>query len=145
MWLTSWLRDRIAPPHPRSRHCRQIRFRPCIEVLEGRCLPSTLTVTSTADSGPGSLRAEIAAAQSGDTIVFDPSIAGTMIQLTSGELVINKSLDIEWQGAGPLTVSGHNRRGRRRRRRYSDAAVSCHAPAACRPRTHRPKDAPRPH
>jgi hypothetical protein len=71
-------------------------------VLEGRDMPSTLSVTTYADSGPGSLRAEIAAAKSGDTIVFDPSLAGTTIGLTSGELVINKSLTIH----GPETISG---------------------------------------
>jgi hypothetical protein len=65
-----------------------------------------LTVTSAADSGPGSLRSEIALAQSGDTIDFDPSLAGQTITLTSGELAITKSLDIEGLGANLLTVSG---------------------------------------
>jgi hypothetical protein len=73
-----------------------------LEALEGRNLPSTLTVTTNADSGPGSLRADIAAAQNGDTIVFDPSVAGTTITLTSGELLINKNLTI----SGPETISG---------------------------------------
>jgi hypothetical protein len=97
MWPTLWPRRRQTPC---SR--RPARYRPCIQVLEGRCLPSTLTVTTNADSGPGSLRAEIAAAQSGDTIVFAPSVAGTTITLTSGELLINKSLTIQ----GPETISG---------------------------------------
>jgi hypothetical protein len=52
------------------------RYRPRLETLEDRCLPSTLTVSSTADSGPGSLRDTLAAAQSGDTIVFDRSLDG---------------------------------------------------------------------
>jgi hypothetical protein len=46
---------------------------PRLEVLEGRALPSTLSVTTLRDSGvagDGSLRGEIAAAQSGDTITF---------------------------------------------------------------------------
>src|SRR5262245_28710570 len=47
-----------------------------LEALEDRTVPSTLTATSAADSGPGSLRAEIAAAQSGDTINFAPSLQG---------------------------------------------------------------------
>jgi hypothetical protein len=78
-------------------------------VLEDRRLPSTLTVTNTADSGAGSLRDAIAAAQAGDTIDFDPSLNGQTLQLTSGELVINKSLDIEGPGQGqlPVTVSGN--------------------------------------
>jgi hypothetical protein len=88
---------------PRGRP-RPARYRPCIEVLEGRWLPSTLTVTSAADSGPGSLRAEIAAAQSGDTIVFAPSLALNIITLTSGELTINKSLTIDALGDSRGTV-----------------------------------------
>jgi hypothetical protein len=67
-----------------------------------------LTVTSAADSGPASLRSEIALAQSGDTIDFDPSLAGQTITLTGGELAIAKSLDIEGLGADQLTVSGNH-------------------------------------
>jgi hypothetical protein len=44
-------------------------------VLEDRTALSVLTVLNTADSGVGSLRDTIATAQSGDTIVFDPSLA----------------------------------------------------------------------
>jgi hypothetical protein len=76
-------------------------------VLEGRSLPSTLTVMTTADSGPGSLRADIAAAQSGDTINFDPGLNGQTITLTSGELAISKSLTIEGPGVSQLAVSGN--------------------------------------
>jgi hypothetical protein len=81
---------------------------PQLEVLEDRTVPSMLTVTSTADSGSGSLRAEIAAAQSSDTISFAPNLSGQTITLTSGELAINKSLDIEGLGAKQLTISGNN-------------------------------------
>ena len=34
----------------------------------------TITVTSTADSGPGSLRQALESAQPGDTITFDPTV-----------------------------------------------------------------------
>src|SRR5207237_9801889 len=81
---------------------------PRLEALEDRTVPSTLIVTSPADSGTGSLRAEIAAAQSGDTIDFAPSLAGQTITLTSGELAINTSLNIEGLGADELTISGNN-------------------------------------
>jgi hypothetical protein len=81
---------------------------PRLEILEDRTVPSTLTVTSAADSGTGSLRAEIAAAHSGDTIRFAPSLAGQTITLTRGELAITKNLDIEGLGTSKLAVSGNN-------------------------------------
>src|SRR5262249_45194004 len=83
MWFSSWLRNQTSnrAPKGRAQH-RPPRFRPRLEALEDRSLPSTLTVLNSADSGPGSLRAEITAAQNGDTIVFDPSLAGQTINLT---------------------------------------------------------------
>jgi len=76
-----------------------------VQTLESRRLLSALTVTTAADSGAGSLRAEIAAAHSGDTINFAASVRGT-ITLTSGELVVNKSLDFEGPGVKKLAISG---------------------------------------
>ena len=77
--------------------------------LVGFLIPSssraaTITVTSTADSGAGSLRDAIAAASSGDTINI--SVTGT-ITLTS-TLTIAKSLTISGPGASNLAVSGNN-------------------------------------
>jgi hypothetical protein len=108
MSLFSWLHKRMAsrPQMPRSARKATARFRPQLEVLAGRCLPSTLAVTSTADSGPGSLRYEIAAAKNKDTIVFAPSLDGQTITLTSGELDLTKNLTIQGPGAGQLTISG---------------------------------------
>src|SRR4051812_3818834 len=71
------------------------RFSARLESLENRCLFSTLTVTTIQDGGAGSLRANIAAAQNGDTIVFDSGLADQTISLSGGELVINKSLSIQ--------------------------------------------------
>jgi hypothetical protein len=51
-----------------------------------------ITVTSNADSGAGSLRTAIASANSGDEITFN---TGMTITLTSGQLIVNKSLTIE--------------------------------------------------
>jgi len=65
---------------------------------------NTLTVTSTADSGPGSLRQALADANSGDTIQFAPALNGQSIALTSGELVIDKNITISGPGPGQLTV-----------------------------------------
>ena len=83
-------------------------FRPWLEALESRQLLSTLTVSSASDSGSGSLRAEIAAAQSGDTIIFAGSLSGETITLTSGELEPAKNLTIQGLGAGQLTISGNS-------------------------------------
>jgi Right handed beta helix region len=106
MQLFSWLRKRMTgrPPTRRTSASKpRPSFRPRLEVLEGRDVPSTLTVTNNLDSGTGSLRAEIAAAKNGDTNVFAPSLNGQTITLTSGQLVT-----IQGPGAGQLTVSGNN-------------------------------------
>jgi hypothetical protein len=63
-------------------------------------------VTNTNDSGPGSLRYDIAAANPGDTITFAPSLAGQTITLTGGELLITARLTIKGPGANLLAVSG---------------------------------------
>jgi hypothetical protein len=76
-----------------------------LEALEDRSLPSILTVTSTADSGTGSLRAALAAAADGDTIVF--ALPGpSTIQLTSGSLTVNAQVSIVGLGASALTIQG---------------------------------------
>lgn len=70
----------------------------------------TFTVTTLADSGPQSLRAAIAAANSAagaDTITFQSGLTGT-ITLSSGQLQIDDTLAIQGPGASTLTVSGNN-------------------------------------
>lgn len=110
MSLTRWLADRLdlssQPASARKVPARRM-FRPRLEALEHRWVPSTLTVTSIADKGAGSLRADIAAAHSGDTIVFAPGLDGQTITLKS-ELLVNKSLTVTGPGAGLLAVSGNN-------------------------------------
>ncbi|MDB9513353.1 DUF4347 domain-containing protein, partial [Kamptonema animale CS-326] len=79
------------------------------EVLAGyKGALATLTVSNNNDSGAGSLRAAIASATSGDTIVFAPSLANQTIVLTSGQLVIDKNLTIDGAAATNLTISGNN-------------------------------------
>ena len=85
-------------------------FVPRLEALEDRTLLSTFTVLNLADSGPDSLRQAVldANAHPGpDTVRFAHGLHGT-ITLTSGELAITHSLDIEGPGAHQLTVSGNH-------------------------------------
>ncbi len=84
------------------------RFLPAFDRIESRVLLSTLTVTSANDRGPGSLRAIIAAASSGDRILFAHRLATSTIRLTGGELVMDKSLDIEGPGSSLLTIDGNS-------------------------------------
>jgi hypothetical protein len=65
----------------------------------------TLTVTSTADSGAGSLRDTIAAANNGDTIQFAAALNGQTIGLNSTELLVDKDITISGPGASVLAVS----------------------------------------
>jgi hypothetical protein len=111
MSLITWLQNRTRgfAGQRRAAHRsprRQTAFRPRLEVLEGRDVPSTLTVRTLSDNGGGAtLRNEIAIAQSGDTIVFANGLTGN-IQLNQGELYINKNLDIEGPGAKNLAIKG---------------------------------------
>ncbi|MBI4752726.1 MAG: hypothetical protein HY774_29910, partial [Acidobacteria bacterium] len=61
---------------------------------------ATLTVTSGADSGAGTLRDQIVAATAGDTIVFS---GVSTVTLTTAELLINKDLTID--GGAGVTVT----------------------------------------
>ena len=65
---------------------------------------ATITVTNTNDSGAGSLRQALAAANDGDTIDF--SVSGT-ITLTTGQLVVDKNVSISGPGAANLAVNGN--------------------------------------
>ena len=65
-----------------------------------------VTVTSDADSGPGTLRDALANANSGDTIVFTLPV-GSTINLDS-TLTVTKNLEIDGTGASGLTISGQN-------------------------------------
>ncbi|MBE9061267.1 LamG domain-containing protein [cf. Phormidesmis sp. LEGE 11477] len=68
---------------------------------------SIITVTTTADSGNGSLRNAIATAKSGDTIQFSNRLANKTITLRTGQLVLDKDLTIDGGRAPGLTVSGN--------------------------------------
>ena len=71
----------------RSADRKRSTFRPTLEAMEDRWVPSTLTVLNNLDSGAGSLRAAINTANidnNGDHILFDHSLSGQTIKLTSG-------------------------------------------------------------
>jgi hypothetical protein len=113
MWIASLLRlpnrrwlDR-ANTRRRAGPLRRA-FVPRLEVLEGRTMLSTQTVLNILDNGVGSLRDAIGKAKSGDTIAFAPALDGQTITLTSDQITINKSLDIEGPGTGLLTISGND-------------------------------------
>ncbi len=65
---------------------------------------TTITVTNTNDSGPGSLRQALADANDGD--IINLAITGT-IGLTSGELLVDRSITISGPGADNLLVNGN--------------------------------------
>ena len=116
MWFPSSLRNRSQPdPGERISTARSRRrrtdFLPRLDPLERRVVLSTLTVTNNLGYGPGSLQAEIAAAQSGDTIVFAKGIGsrifvGIASDASPTEFEINKNLNIEGPGATKLAISG---------------------------------------
>src|SRR5262249_12612974 len=113
MWISQDSSERRLrlPRGSRSLASQRHQFRPRLEGLEDRTVLGTLTVLNTLDNGAGSLRDTITGAQSGDTIVFAPSLDGQTITLTSDRLVINKSLDIQGPGASLLAISGDNASG----------------------------------
>jgi hypothetical protein len=71
----------------------------------GSARAAALSVTTLNDSGAGSLRQVIADAAAGDTITF--KVHGT-ITLTSGALMIGKSLAIQGPGSNHLKISGNH-------------------------------------
>jgi hypothetical protein len=111
MWLSSLLatRPRSAPSGRRQGAPRKRPgCRPRLETLEDRWLPSQvgLTVNSLADSGPGTLRAAILAADAGnhsDKFTIGFAVTGT-IDLQTPLPDLNNSIAIQGPGASSLTV-----------------------------------------
>lgn len=70
---------------------------------------ATLTVTTSNDSGTGSLRDAISTAVSGDVIVFNPGLSNqTLTLLSTLEIPVGKSLTIDGTNAADFTISGNN-------------------------------------
>lgn len=71
---------------------------------------ATFTVTNTNDAGAGSLRQAVLdanGAAGADTITFNASVTGT-ITLTTGQISITDSVDIQGPSPASLTISGGN-------------------------------------
>ena len=68
--------------------------------------PTELVVTTLANAGEGSLREAIGLIADGGLITFDPALAGKVIGLTSGQLVINRSVTIDASAAPGVIISG---------------------------------------
>lgn len=77
-------------------------LRPSLQATE-------IQVVNNSDFDPGSLRAALFAAGSGDVITFDPILSGATITLTTGALEITDNLVIDASALDePLTISGNN-------------------------------------
>jgi beta-glucanase (GH16 family) len=68
--------------------------------------PTEIAVTSTGDSGEGSLRQALEDIAIGGTISFDPALAGSTIQLASGPLVPGSDVTIDASAAPGLSIDG---------------------------------------
>jgi hypothetical protein len=116
MRFWTWLRERIGAEQTAWRGQHKLRklpsrptprFRPRLEALEDRCVPSTLPVTSPVDdvNVQGTLRYDIAHAQSGDTILLTGAVQSGIV-LTQGELVLNQNVTITSEGNQQIMISG---------------------------------------
>jgi hypothetical protein len=119
MTTRSWTRKLFAPT-PRTVRKAAARCRPTLETLESRWLPSNIVVNSVLDNvndavitGPTvTLREAYNYARgTGDTVTFDPSVAGKTITLTLGALEIlpvGQGIPIIDGGTAGITISGNH-------------------------------------
>src|SRR5947208_6350497 len=80
----------------------------CLSLACALAMPAnatTIVVTNTNDSGPGSLRQALEIANDGDTI--DAAGVSGVITLTSGQLLMEKRVTINGAGADVLAVDGN--------------------------------------
>jgi predicted outer membrane repeat protein len=104
---TAWLKRPFASPCRRRAHCGRRVLQ--LELLEERRLLAAFTVSSLADSGPGSLRqaildAENSYAGQANTITFTGQATQGTIYLTEALPTLTGQIDIEGSWAGKLTV-----------------------------------------
>src|SRR5438445_13535367 len=108
MRTPSWIRNWFPRSVTRPIRKKPRRARLALEALEDRCVPSTLTVTSSSDDVTlnHTLRYAVAHAQSGDTILLTAAIKAPIV-LTHGELVLSQNMTIESVSAQTPTISGN--------------------------------------
>src|ERR1043166_3381565 len=104
-WITPEFRMRLAATAQTLEQSRCNNMKP-VSLLIARLAvqtagAATLTVSSTADSGAGSLRAALASASAGDTINF--TVTGTVL-LATGELLVTNNVNIVGSN---VTVDGN--------------------------------------
>ena len=68
--------------------------------------PTSVVVTNLDDGGPGSLREALSIIADGGAVTFDPGLAGGTLTLTSGPLVLDRSVTVDASVAAPVTISG---------------------------------------
>jgi hypothetical protein len=98
-------RSNFLPGRARWPHRAAVVAIATIALITSSVYAATITVTSTSDSGPGTLRAALASAANGDT-VDATGVSGTIL-LTSGELVVTNSLALLGPGPDDLAVNGN--------------------------------------
>src|SRR5262245_55329080 len=115
MSMRSWIRNVFARPATRPIRKAPHRFRPALEALEDRTVPSTFTVLNTLDDGSaGTLRWAVDQANSNagaDTIDFDSGVFSTpqTITLTGGQLTLSDAATTTITGpAAGVSLSGNN-------------------------------------
>src|ERR1700692_263154 len=80
------------------------RYRPCLEMLEDRVVPTTILVNNVLDSGPNSLRAAITQTNlNAGPDEIDFTVTGT-IQLLSALPFVTDSVDINGTSAPGFTT-----------------------------------------
>src|SRR5947209_99476 len=78
-----------------------------LSILAAQTIPAAqIVVTSSADTGPNTLRAALTSAADEDVIKFSLRPAATIL-LSGGELVVNRNVAIIGPGADNLAINGN--------------------------------------
>jgi hypothetical protein len=108
---TPALRGLNAPTRPLVRGLASaLGLTAALHYCSGTALAShTFIVNTTGDPGPIgtlSLRQAVDAAAAGDTVQFDPSLSGSTITLSTGQIYVSHEMSIVGPGMDRLTISG---------------------------------------